>query len=89
MPLPDSRLKKSDYQPIVDKLISKFSSWKIGWIAIADRLILVKVVLSAIPTFQMLAIAHPKWLDKVVDKIRRSFLWTGTCSATGSKCLVR
>jgi len=89
MPLSDSRLKRDDYQPIIDSLISKFSGWKIGWIAIAGRLVLVRVVLSAIPTFQMLAIAHPKWLDKIINRIRRSFLWVGECTATGSKCLVR
>jgi hypothetical protein len=80
MPLSDSCLKKIDHQPILDRLISKFSVWKIGWISTVGRLILDHVVLSAIPTFQMLAISHPKWLDKLVDKIHRAFLWTGKCT---------
>lgn len=89
MPLSDSRLRRVDFQAIIDKLISKFSRWKIGCISTVGRMILVRVVLSAIPIFQMLAITQPKWFDKLLDKIRRSFLWTGKCSVSGGKCLVR
>ena len=89
MPLSDSKLKKADLQPTVDKVISKFAGWKIGWITTIGRVTLVRAVLSAMPTYQMMVITNPKWLEKVINRIRRSFLWTGKSTASGSKCLVR
>ncbi|CAM0909118.1 unnamed protein product [Alopecurus aequalis] len=89
MTLSDSRLKRADYQHILDKLIAKLAGWKIGWITLVGRIVLVRVVLSTIPTFQMLAMAHPKWLHKMIDKIRRAFIWSGQGTTTAGKCLVR
>ena len=89
MPLSDSRLRRIDYQHIIDKIIAKLSGWKIAWLTNMGRLILMRVVLSALPTYQMMVIANPKWMEKTIDKIRRGFLWTGKLTAHGGKCLVR
>lgn len=40
------------------------------------------------PIFQMIAIHMPTWLKKMIDKVRRGFLWESKEEATGGKCLV-
>lgn len=62
-------------------------AWKAKWITMAGRLALVKIVLSAMPTYQMMSILHPKWLDKMIDKLKRAFLWAGSDEVSGGKCL--
>ena len=89
MPLSDKRLKKADLQPLLDSFGKKTAGWKIRWIPISVRLILVKVVLSALPTFQLLVIDIPKWVIKEIDRMRRAFLWSATNKTSGGKCLVR
>ena len=54
----------------------------------AGRLTLVTTVLSALPTYQLMSLLHPKWLHKELDKLRRAFLWAGTDKICGGRCLV-
>ncbi|KAM0914464.1 hypothetical protein ACQ4PT_011473 [Festuca glaucescens] len=89
MPLSDKRLRKVDLQPALDKIKSKAKGWKLGHFGFDGTLILVKHVLSAMHTFQMLALAMPVWLSKAIDKCRRSFLWAQDEIANGGKCLVK
>lgn len=41
------------------------------------------------PIFQLIAIDTPKWIEKALDKLRRSFLWSGSDKTSGGKCLVQ
>jgi hypothetical protein len=43
----------------------------------AGRLKLIKSVLSAIPTHQLLVYAPPKKILKLIEKIQLGFLWAG------------
>ena len=88
MPLSDSRLKMVDYEEYIDKILSKVRCWKLGLMGLDGRLMLVKQVLSAMVVFQMIALAQPIWLHKLIDKIRRGFLWECKGVAVGGKCLV-
>jgi hypothetical protein len=45
-------------------------------------------VLSSIIIYHMTVFALSKWTIKKIDRIRKSFLWTGTDKATGGQCLV-
>ena len=60
---------------MIDKFLKKLAGWKAKWITMAGRLTLTTAVLSALPAYQLMAILHPKWLHKQLDKIRRAFLW--------------
>ncbi|CAM0949967.1 unnamed protein product [Alopecurus aequalis] len=89
MPLSDKKLRKVHLPDIIDKLAKKAAGWKGRWISIDGRLILVKFVMAAMPVFQLLAIDYPKWTQKVIEKIQGAFLWTGTDTVSGGKCLVK
>ena len=88
LPLSDGRLKRNDFQFLLDKFMKKLAGWKAKWISMAGRLTLVNVVLSALPAYQLIAIFHPKWLIRQIDKLRRAFLWSAESSVSGGKCLV-
>ena len=89
LPLSDRRLRKGDLQPAVDKLAGKVKGWNKGNFSIDARLLLVKHVLSAMHIYQLLVIDPPAWLIKVIDKLRRGFLWSNDELAAGGRCLVR
>jgi hypothetical protein len=88
VPLSDRRLRRCDLQPTIDKLAAKVKGWNKGKFSLDARLLLVKHVLSAMHIFQLLVIDPPVWLLKVIDKLRRGFLWNNDEFAPGSPCLV-
>ena len=88
MPLSDSKLRKVDYQPALDKLCSKLKGWIRIHFSMDGRILLVKHVLSAMVVFQMMVIEMPAWLRKRIDGLRRGVLWEGKEFAVGGKCLV-
>jgi hypothetical protein len=57
IPLSVRRLKKSDLQPLVDKVVTGLPTWKARLLTMVGRTILVKVKLSAIPVHIALAIS--------------------------------
>ena len=54
----------------------------------AGRAVLVKTKLSAIPVHTAMAISLSPWVIKCIDKRRRAFLWAGSDSVSGGKCLL-
>lgn len=55
---------------------------------IAGRRVLVRAVLTAIPTFAMTVLLMPKNFFKEIDKVRRRFLWAQEEELSGGKCKV-
>jgi hypothetical protein len=58
LPLSGKKLKRTKFQQLIVKLMKKLAWWK-------ARI----TVLSALPAYQLIAILHPKWLLKQLEKI--------------------
>lgn len=88
LPLSNKKLRKADLMPWIERIADKHPGWKAALMNTASRATFVRFVLSAIPIYLLIAINVPKWFIKVVDKIRRGFLWKGREQANGGCCLV-
>jgi hypothetical protein len=53
----------------IDKIADRLPNWKARLLNLAGRTTLVKFVLSAIPTYLLIAINIPQWVIKSIDKI--------------------
>lgn len=70
------RLKKT-WQPILDKCKARLASWKRKLLSFGGRLMLIKSVLSNLPTYYLSLFKLPSSVAKAFDKIRPNFLWGG------------
>ena len=86
IPLSVGKLRKSDLQPLVDKVADALPIWKAKFSTKAGRAVLVKAKLSAIPVHTAMAVTLSPWAIKCIDTRRRAFLWTGTDKVAGGKC---
>lgn len=53
----------------------RFASWKAKTLSPAKRLVLIKAVISAIPTYAMQTARLPKTACDDIDKANRNFFW--------------
>ncbi|WVZ67071.1 hypothetical protein U9M48_016209, partial [Paspalum notatum var. saurae] len=88
IPLTVARLKKVDFQYLLDKVYSKLTTWQGRNLTLVGRLVLVKSVLSSQPVHTLTAINVPKEVLEEIDKLRRRYLWAGNEILTGGKCKV-
>ncbi|KAL9667021.1 hypothetical protein QQ045_001366 [Rhodiola kirilowii] len=77
VPLDGCSLKKSAYNMIIDKMLSKITSWSAKCLSYAGRLVLIKHVLSAIGSYWMRVLIFPKAVIMKIISICRNFLWPG------------
>jgi hypothetical protein len=89
LPLHTRRLKRVDVQPLIDKITNKLPGWQGKHFSLAGRKILVKTVLSSQVSFHLTVLPLQKWMQKKIDRIRRSFLWRGEepDKVSGGHCL--
>uniref|UniRef100_A0A453K0N7 Uncharacterized protein n=1 Tax=Aegilops tauschii subsp. strangulata TaxID=200361 RepID=A0A453K0N7_AEGTS len=64
----------------------KLPTWKAHLMNNVGRLAFVKSVLSAIPIHQLLVLAPPKKILKLLEKFQQGFLWAGRTDAHGGNC---
>jgi hypothetical protein len=88
LPLLVYALKKGDLLPLVDAVADRLPSWQANLMNKAGRTTLTKVMLSVVPIHISIAIEISQWILHAIDKIRRSFVWTGSDSTPGGRCMV-
>lgn len=62
------QLTRSEWQPIMDRVLKFLPGWQKGMITRAGRLILVNTVVRAKTTHHLLVADVPKWALERVDK---------------------
>jgi hypothetical protein len=62
------RLKHVDFQPLVDKVVSKLTLWNKHQINTAGRLTLVKAVLTSQAVYFLTSLRAPKETIKDIDR---------------------
>lgn len=89
LPITVSRLRIVHLQFILDRIRTRLAGWKGRLLSIAGRRVLVRSVLTALPTYALSVLRAPVKLLKDIDKVRGRFLWAGEEELTLGKCKVR
>ena len=71
LPITIGKLKLVHLQFILDRIRARLAGWKGRLMPIAGRRVLVRCVLSAMPTFAIPVLRAPKKFFKDIDKVRR------------------
>jgi hypothetical protein len=78
LPLHFKKHNRATLQHLLHKIGSRLPRWKRGFFSYPGRELLVKSILSAMPTHFITVFKMPKWTIYGIEKFRRSFLWGGT-----------
>uniref|UniRef100_A0A0A9EUA7 Reverse transcriptase domain-containing protein n=1 Tax=Arundo donax TaxID=35708 RepID=A0A0A9EUA7_ARUDO len=67
LPLSVCKPTKAELLLLIDKVADQLPNWKASLMNRAGRLITFKVVLTAVPTYLMIALDLPKWFYKAIE----------------------
>jgi hypothetical protein len=90
LPLQFRKPSRTMLQPIIQKIGSRLPGWKRNFLSYPGRELLVKSVLSVMPTFFLTVFKMSKYAYCRINKFRMSFLWKGEDPdrVRGGYCLV-
>lgn len=88
VPLNIRRPSRREEQALIDRVAARLPAWKGNLLTLAGRLVLVKSTLSAIPVHISIVTNLSKWGIDSIDRLRRSFLWSGRDVVIPGKCKV-
>jgi hypothetical protein len=75
LPIGTRKPSRAMLHELIQKVAKRLSGWKGRFLTFHGRELLVKSVLSAIPTHFLTYFKKPQWAISGVDKFRRGFLW--------------
>ncbi|KAK1289771.1 hypothetical protein QJS10_CPB18g00723 [Acorus calamus] len=78
LPLSRGRLKKEDWDPLIERFQRRLAGWKGRLLTYGGRLTLLQAVLSALPLFFLSVFRIPAGVLQRIETMRRRFLWQGT-----------
>jgi hypothetical protein len=82
LPILFGNSKKAAFQNIVDRVNSKMDGWHAKSLSQAGRLMLIKFVVAAIPSYAMSTFLLPKSIYSQLDRTFKNFLWGFSSSKT-------
>lgn len=86
LPLTTQKMRKQDYQPLIDRILQRFSSWTARHLSFAGRLQLLKSVIYSTINFWASVFILPKQCMNKLEQMCNAFLWRGAPnSARGAK----
>jgi hypothetical protein len=75
LPILMGNSKKRAFQGIMDKVLSRIAGWRVKTLSQAGRLILIKSVAAALPSYAMSTFLLPKSLCSKLDRIFKNLWW--------------
>jgi hypothetical protein len=81
-------LKKAAFQPLVDAVANRLTLWKARLMPHAGHTALTKSTLSTMPVHVIIVVQVAPGIIKEINRVMRSFIWTGTHLASGGQCRV-
>ncbi|CAA7061143.1 unnamed protein product [Microthlaspi erraticum] len=86
LPLLPHKMRPADYQPLLDRVRQRISSWLVKLLSFAGRLQLIQSVISGMVNFWAVVFPLPKQCLREVERMCSAFLWSGAPdSARGAK----
>ena len=83
LPLTTKSMTRDDYEPLIDRIRSKYLSWISRALSYAERLQLINLVIVSITNFWSYVFRLPKRCLETIESMCSSFLWSGTPNSTG------
>lgn len=77
IPLTRAPAKSISWDNLLLSISNRLASWTFRPLNIAARLVLLKSVLQALPTYLFTALAAPKPIIRAIINLQRNFLWRG------------
>ncbi|KAK3212501.1 hypothetical protein Dsin_017207 [Dipteronia sinensis] len=75
LPLGARPASKAFWDPVVKRIENRMAQWKRKFLNQGGRLVLIKAVLSSIPTYYLWIFKLPTGVAHVIEKPQRSFFW--------------
>jgi hypothetical protein len=90
LPLHYKKPLRAMLQPVIEKIGNRLPRWKKSFLSYPGREILVKSVLSAMPSYFLTVHKMHVWGFSKIDRFQRSFLWRGEDpdKVKGGHCLI-
>jgi exonuclease III len=77
IPLSEESSKTISWDSLLLSIANRLNNWTFRPLNIAARLVLLKSVLQALPTYLFTALAAPASVIKAIRRLQRNFLWQG------------
>jgi len=65
------------WEPIVNRIINRLSSWNSRFLSCSDRLVLLKSVLTSLPVYALSFFKAPSGIISTLDSLFNNFFWGG------------
>ncbi|GAB2301430.1 hypothetical protein Dimus_039250 [Dionaea muscipula] len=78
VPLTAKKLQIKHYQPLIEKITARISSWTSRLLSMAGRLQLIKSILMSLQVYWSQIFLFPKGVVKEVERLCRAFFWSGS-----------
>lgn len=86
LPLTSKKLRKQEYQPLLDKVLKRFTAWSSRKLSFAGRLVLIRTVIYSTITFWASVFLLPNSCLEELEHLCNAFLRKGSPhSARGAK----
>ena len=65
------------WSSVIQHIQSRIASWKVRWLSLAGRILMIKSILVAIPNYFIAILKIPPIVLVKIQKLIKGFLWSG------------